>query len=311
MKVFYGLEHLEPIENAVVTSGTIDGVHLGHQKILARLAEIARKKNGHSVLITFWPHPRLVLGNRGKDLKLLSTIDEKIDLLRSFGLDYLIVIPFTKEFSQLTSEQFVCDILVEQIGTKMLVIGYDHHFGRNREGSFEYLSENADVFGFEVEEIPRQDIDHIGISSTKIREALKSHDIVAANEFLGRSYELRGKVIHGDSLGKKLGFPTANIDVTEDYKLIPQDGVYAVEVEFYGSQLQGMLNIGMRPTIDGNKRQMEVHIFEFDQDIYGETLIVRFLDFIRNEKKFSDIQELKEQLQKDKEAVLNVIKNRK
>lgn len=310
MKVFYGLEHLEPIENAVVTSGTFDGVHLGHQKILARLAELAKKKNGHSVLITFWPHPRLVLGNSRNDLKLLSTIDEKIDLLRSFGLDYLIVIPFTKEFSQLSSEQFVRDILVDRIGTKMLVIGYDHHFGRNREGSFEYLSENAADFGFEVEEIPRQDIDHIGISSTKIRESLSQQDILAGNEFLGRPYEIRGKVVHGNAFGKKMGFPTANIEVMEDYKLIPNDGVYAVEVEFYGSKLYGMLNIGMRPTVDGNKRQMEVHIFEFDQDIYGETLILRFLDFIRNERKFSDIQGLKRQLQMDMEAVLNVIKNR-
>lgn len=303
MKVFYGLDHIDKIPNAVVTSGTFDGVHVGHQKILQRISETAKKDNGYTVLITFWPHPRMVLNQNSGDLKLLSTIDEKIELLRSFGLDYLVVIPFTKEFSKLSSFQFVNDILVNTIGTKKLIIGYDHHFGRNREGSFEYLNENAEEFGFKVEEISRQDIDDIGISSTKIRNSLLNHKIHIANEFLGRNYDIRGKVIHGDSRGTSMGFPTANIEIKEDYKLIPADGVYAVEVEFYGSEFYGMLNIGKRPTVDGRKKQMEVHIFDFDQDIYGETLIIRFLDFIRIEKKFSDIQELKNQLKTDMQTV--------
>ncbi len=308
MKVFYGLEHIEKIPNAVVTSGTFDGVHIGHQKILQRISETAKKDKGYSVLITFWPHPRLVLDQNNSQLKLLSTIDEKIELLRSFGLDYLVVIPFTKSFSKLSSFQFVNDILVETIGTKKLIIGYDHHFGRNREGSFEYLNENANKFGFTVEEISRQDIDDIGISSTKIRHSLLNHQISIANDFLGRPYEVRGKVVHGDSRGKEMGFPTANVEIKEDYKLIPSDGVYAVEVEFYGSEFYGMLNIGMRPTIDGKKKQMEVHIFDFNQEIYGETLIIRFLDFIRIEKKFSDIQELKKQLDTDMKTVKDRIK---
>ncbi len=308
MKVFYGLDHIDKIPNAVVTSGTFDGVHVGHQKILQRLSETAKKDNGYSVLITFWPHPRMVLNQNNKDLKLLSTIDEKIELLRSFGLNYLVVIPFTTEFSKLSSFQFVNEILVNKIGTKKLVIGYDHHFGRNREGSFEYLNENSKEFGFAVEEISRQDIDDIGISSTKIRDSLLNHNISTANEFLGRAYDIRGKVVHGDSRGKEMGFPTANVEIKEDYKLIPADGVYAVEVEFYGSEFYGMLNIGMRPTVDGKKKQMEVHIFDFDQNIYGETLIVRFIDFIRFEKKFSDIQELMDQLKTDMNTVKERIK---
>lgn len=310
MKVVYGIENIEAIPNAVVTSGTFDGVHIGHQKILQRICETAKKDNGHSVLLTFWPHPRLVLDKAANQLKLLSTIDEKIGLLKEFGLDYLIVIPFTKEFSKLSSFEFVQQILVEKIGTKKLVIGYDHHFGRNREGSFDYLNDNSEKFGFKVEEISRQDIDDIGISSTKIREALLNHDITTANEFLGRSYDLRGKVIHGDARGKTIGFPTANIDVLEEYKLVPADGVYAVRVEFYGSWFNGMLNVGKRPTVDGRSKQMEVNIFDFNQTIYGETLVVQFVDYIRNERKFSDIQELKNQLISDKNQILEMIKNK-
>lgn len=305
MKVYYGLDNLNKIPNAIVTSGTFDGVHLGHQKILKRLNEIAEKENGKTVLITFWPHPRLVL-KKGADLKLLSTIDEKIDLLKSFGLDYLIVIPFTEEFSKLSSFDFVKKVLMDAIGTYKLVIGYDHHFGRNREGSFQYLKENAEQFGFEVEEISREDIDDIGISSTKIRNALKAHEIEVANEFLGRPYEMRGKVIHGDSKGREFGFPTANLDIAEDYKLIPENGVYAVEVEFYGSVFKGMLNIGTRPTVDGEDKRIEVNLFDFDNDIYGETLIVRFFKFIRIEQKFSDIHQLKNQLELDKVAVKKI-----
>lgn len=307
MKVFYGLNEIQKIEKAIVTSGTFDGVHIGHQKILDRLLELTKKEDGHSVLITFWPHPRIVLNKDSEDLKMLSTIDEKIELLRSYGLHYLVVIPFTKEFSEMSSFDFVQRILVDKIGTFKLVIGYDHHFGKNREGSFDYLNENADKFGFKLEEIPRQDIDEVGISSTKIRSALKTNDLDTANTFLGRNYEIRGKVIRGDSLGKSLGFPTANIEVKEDYKLIPAKGVYAVEVEFYGSKFFGMLNLGTRPTVDGKEKRIEVNIFNFDQEIYGETLIIRFLHFVRIEEKFSDIQELKEQLGRDKKEILNLI----
>jgi riboflavin kinase/FMN adenylyltransferase len=311
MKVHFGLDHLSPISNAVVTSGTFDGVHLGHRKILSRLTELAQKHKGHSVLITFWPHPRMVLKPEDKTLKLLSTIDEKIELLREFGLDYLIVIPFTKEFSQLSSEQFVQNILVNKVGTHKLVIGYDHHFGKNREGSFEYLKEHASIFGFAVEEISRQDIENVGISSTKIREALNSHDVASAHAFLGRHYSIQGKVIEGDALGRTIGFPTANIEIKEDYKLIPEDGVYAVSVSFYGSKFHGMLNIGNRPTIEGSERKIEVHIFNFNQDIYGETLVISFLEFIRNEQKFSDIEGLKRQLEQDKSKIIALLENNK
>lgn len=299
MKVYQGLDHFIKLSYAVVTSGTFDGVHIGHQKILARLQEIAQLYNGETVVITYWPHPRLIVSTDSADLKLLSTIDEKIELLEKYGVDHLIIIPFTREFSQLSSEEFITNILVEQIGTRKLVIGYDHRFGKNREGSFEHLKQNAPAYGFEVEEIPRQDIDDVGVSSTRIRNALTEGNIHIANEYLGNPYSITGNVVAGDQIGRLLGFPTANMSLDQPYKLIPMDGIYAVTVFHLKKLYQGMLYIGTRPTIDGKMRSIEVNIFDFDKTIYGDTLTIFFIDLIRKDQKFADMAALQRQLHQD------------
>lgn len=299
MKVYHGITHFKRLATAVVTSGTFDGVHIGHQKILSRLREVSRQYGGESVVITFWPHPRLVVSTDSQDLKLLSTIEEKIELLARMQVDHLLIIPFTKAFSLLTSEEFINRILVEKIGTKRLVMGHDHRFGRNREGSFEHLRAHAAQYGFEVEEIPRQDIEDMGVSSTRIRNALREGNLPVANEYLGRPYSLKGKVVKGQQRGRTIGYPTANIGVSEPYKLIPADGVYAVRVH-YGDHLhQGMLNIGVRPTVGGLTRTIEVHLFDFDQDLYGQELTIHFEARIRQERKFAGMEELKRQLNQD------------
>jgi riboflavin kinase/FMN adenylyltransferase len=307
MKIYHGIEDFVRLNNAVVTSGTFDGVHVGHSKILSRLREIATKTNGETVVITFWPHPRLVLHPEDTSLKLLNTFEEKAELLKAQGINHLIRIPFTKEFSQLTSEEFITRILVDTIGTKKLVIGHDHHFGKNREGSFEQLILNGPKYGFEVEEIPRQDVDHVGVSSTKIRHALEAGDIETATHFLGHTYSVTGRVVMGDKLGRLLGFPTANIEIDTAYKLIPADGIYAVTIEFGHQRFNGMLYIGNRPTVNGVKRNIEVNIFDFNKDIYGDSLTIFFHNLIRSDIKFNDLEELKKQLQLDKVAALRVL----
>lgn len=304
MQVYQGLEEFTKIDNAVVTTGTFDGVHLGHQSILKRLIEISQKINGENVILTFFPHPRMVLQS-DTDLKLINTIDEKIQLLEEAGIDHLIIHPFTTEFSRTSSMEFVRDILVNQIGTKKLVIGYDHHFGRNREGSFEHLKEFGPLYGFEVEEIPAQDIEDVNISSTKIRKAIAKGDIHTARDYLGYAFSIHGKVIHGQKIGRELGFPTANLFVKNPYKLIPANGIYAVEVEWKGESFQGMLNIGNRPTVEENPSSVsiEVNIFDFNENIYGENLKISFVSRIRDEKKFASKDELVAEIAKDKSKV--------
>lgn len=294
--------------SAVVTSGTFDGVHIGHQKILGRLRELARDTGGETVVVTFWPHPRFVLHPEDNSLKLLSTFEEKVVLFDALGVDHLVQIPFTKQFSQLRSDQFIHKILVEKIGTRYLVIGYDHRFGKNREGSFEYLKEHAHEYGFEVEEIPRQDVDHIGVSSTKIRNALSEGDVHTANEYLGRPYHLQGQVTYGKQVGRSIGFPTANLQMLASYKLIPADGVYAVRVQVHGREYQGMMNIGFRPTVDGRTRQVEVHLFDFDQTVYGEMMDVWVIGRIRAEVRFDGVDALKAQLEQDKQAAHRLLR---
>lgn len=307
MKIYHSLDDFTRLNYGVVTSGTFDGVHLGHQKIIQRLDEISRKNMGESVVITFWPHPRIILRPTDLSLKLLNTFEEKAELLRQQNIDHLIRIPFTKEFSQLTSQEFITNILVETIGTKKLVIGYDHRFGKNREGSFEQLKLNGPTYGFEVEEIPQQDIDHVAVSSSKIRKALEGGDIDTATHFLGRPYSLTGRVIKGDKLGRVLGFPTANIDLDSHDKLIPTEGIYAVRVSYEKMEFGGMLYIGTRPTVDGSKRSIEVNIFNFEKEIYGESLLISFIKLLRMDSKFHDLQSLKEQLHKDKESALQAL----
>lgn len=309
MKIYHGLDDFTRLSYAVVTSGTFDGVHLGHQKILARLKELATQMKGETVVITFWPHPRLVLHPEDSTLKLLNTFEEKAELLKSLDIQHLVRIPFTKEFSQLSSQQFITKILVEGIGTKKLIIGYDHRFGKNREGSFEQLKLNGPTYGFDVEEIPEQDIDHLAISSSKIRKALEQGDPDAARQLLGRPYSLTGRVVKGDKLGRLMGFPTANIDIDTHYKLIPMDGIYAVTVNQGPAVFRGMLYIGNRPTVNGTKRNIEVNLFDFNKDIYGEELTIHFHQLIRTDSRFEDLEALKKQLQQDKANTLSVLSN--
>ncbi len=307
MKVHYNIDEIPEIKNAIVSQGTFDGVHLAHKKIIERLKQIASIKNGETVIITFEPHPRIVLLTLDHGLQLLSTLNEKINLLEKAGVDHLIILPFTKEFSRLSSEQFIRNILVNKLKTNTLVIGYDHRFGKNREGSFEHLKTSASLYGFEVEEIPEQDIDEIAVSSTKIRQALLNNDIQTAQKYLGNSYSLEGKVIKGKQLGRTIGYPTANIEVENLYKLIPQDGVYAVWVWYNKARFGGMLNIGNNPTIKDKGRSIEVNIFNFDKEIYTENLKIEFVSKLRNEEKFNGLDALKNQLHLDKQNALAIL----
>jgi len=299
MKVYKHLSEFNPIKNAVVTTGTFDGVHIGHQKIIHRVKEIAHQIAGESVIITFHPHPRLVLFPEDNHLKMLNTLPEKIQLLAASGIDHLIIIPFTKEFSRLSSVDFIQQILVDQIGTKKLVIGYDHHFGKNREGSFEHLKHYGLSYGFEVEEIPKQDINDVGVSSTKIRTALAQHHIEIANQYLGYPYAMEGIVVKGDQIGRSIGFPTANIQIQESHKLIPADGIYAVHIQWQSQTYKGMLYIGDRPTVQGSKKVIEVNIFDFDKEIYDEQIQVKLIQYIRGDQKFESLDALKLSIQQD------------
>lgn len=308
MRIYEGINNFKRLDYAVVTSGTYDGVHKGHQKILQRMMEVARNEGGETVLISFWPHPRMVLNNDPGFLKLINTMEEKQELLRNIGINHLILIPFTFEFAQTSSEDFIKNILVDAIGTRKLIIGYNHRFGKNREGNFNNLVRDSSKYGFEVEEIPKHEIDHLGISSTIIRKSLMKGDILTANNYLGHSFLINGLVIHGDKLGKTIGFPTANLQIEEAYKLIPGDGVYAVKVMVKGNEFSGMLNIGKRPTVDGLNRKIEVHILDFTDDIYNERISITFVIKIRDEKKFKSIDHLKIQLQKDKKTIQDILK---
>ncbi len=307
MKVYRSLSEFTPLKNAVVTSGTFDGVHLGHKKIISRLLETAKEKNGESVVITYWPHPRLIVSPGNDNLRLLSNLDEKIELLHELGVEHLLVLPFTREFSELTSEKFVEDILISSIGTKTLVIGYDHRFGKNREGGFDYLKKNSERFKIDIVEIPRQEIENLTISSTKIRKALQIGSIRVANELLGRYYSFQGLVKKGRQLGRTIGFPTANVNVSKKYKLIPELGVYAVKVILRNKIFKGVMNIGNRPTVDGIGITQEVHILDFEDDIYGENLKVEVVDFIRPEMKFDGVNELIEQIKLDCEKAKAIL----
>lgn len=307
MKVYQSINEFKKVNGAVVTTGTFDGVHIGHRKIIARINEIARKIDGESVLLTFHPHPRMVLFPDDHGLELITTLDEKIELLREAGVQNLIVHPFTREFSRTTSIDFIRDILVDRLGTSVLVIGYDHHFGRNREGSFEHLRESGPLYGFKVEEISAQDVDDVAVSSTKIRAALTSGDVATAAKYLSSMYQLTGTVVHGDKLGRTLGFPTANLQLEDRNKVVPANGVYACYVLLGERKFTGMLNIGTRPTVDGGARRIEVHIFDIDEHLYGEKLTLQLKERIRDEQKFESMEQLQQQLKKDKEKAVALL----
>ncbi len=286
-------------QDTIVTIGTFDGVHIGHQKIIKRLINAGNLQDLKSVVLTFFPHPRMVL-QKDSNIKLINTIDERHDILEALGLDYLLVKKFTTAFSRLSAEDFVKQILVDKLHAKKVIIGYDHRFGRNRNADINDLKKFGEQFGFEVEEISAQDINDVAVSSTKIRAALLAGDIAKANSFLGYPFMLNGTVVKGKGLGKQLDYPTANINIKEDYKLIPKQGAYIVNANINGQLVFGMMNIGMNPTVNGNKQTIEVHFLNFDNDLYEETLQINLLERIRDEEKFESVDALKAQLAKDK-----------
>ncbi len=298
MQILNSIYDFKPTHKTFVTIGTFDGVHIGHQKIIKKLVLEAKKENKKSVLLTFFPHPKMVL-QKDASIKLIDTIDERAKHLEKIGLDYLIIHPFTKDFSRLTALEFVKDILVNRFNISKLIIGYDHHFGKNREGNIKQLTEYSHLYDFKVEEIPAQDIDEVAVSSTKIRQAILNGNIETANAYLGSNFTLYGKVVGGKQLGNKLGFPTANIKVLEDYKLIPKTGAYVVKSVINNKTIFGMMNIGKRPTVDGSYQTIEVHFFDFSSDLYNTFLNIEVLHFLREEQKFNSVEELVAQLKKD------------
>lgn len=312
MKVYHSINEFQPLPKAIVTSGSFDGVHIAHQKILKKVAVYAQKEGAESVLITFWPHPKKVLNPSAK-IPLINTLGEKIQLVKSCGINHLLIIPFNRDFSQMSSLDFVEKVIVETIGTQKLIIGYDHRFGRNREGGFNYLKANAQSFGFEVEEIPRQEIEETTISSTLIRSLLAEGNLLKANQLLGYHYMFSGVVVRGNQLGRTIGFPTANLQLQESDKILPKTGVYAIEASLNnGEKHFGMMNIGFRPTVAEEEltiKTIEVHLFNFSGDIYGSNLTIRIHDFIRKEIKFANIEQLKSQLQKDRDKVYSFFFN--
>ena len=308
MKSVNNISNFSSKEQTFVTIGTFDGVHFGHQKIIERLVFEAKKVKKKSVLLTFFPHPRMVL-QKDASIELLNTIDERASLLEKTGLDYLIIHPFSKAFSRTSAFEFVRDILVNQLNISKLIIGYDHHFGKNREGNITQLTEYSHLYDFNVEEIPAQDIDDVSVSSTKIRKALHLGNLRTANNYLGYNFMLCGTVVNGKKLGGKIGYPTANISVKERYKLIPKTGVYVVQTKIQNETVFGMMNIGNRPTVNGNHQTIEVHFFDFNKDLYGKKLTIELLYFLRDEKKFGSIDLLIHQLKKDEKTARDYIKN--
>lgn len=302
------IETYKSVKQAVITIGTFDGVHIGHQKIVNRLIETSHQNNLVSVILTFFPHPRMVL-QTDANLKLLNTIDERSKILDNLGLDYLLIKEFSIEFSRLSAEDFAKQILVDKLQAKKVIIGYDHRFGKNRNASIEDLKAFGEKYNFEVEEISAQDINAVAVSSTKIRTALIDGDIKKANTFLGYNFMLTGKVVKGKRLGRQINFPTANIQIEEDYKLIPKQGSYIVSSIIDDELIYGMMNIGVNPTVNGDKETIEVHFFNFDKDLYNSKIQINLINRIRDEQKFKSVEALKTQLSKDKSTALEFLKS--
>ena len=306
MKIYRSIEDYDEDKRSVVTIGTFDGIHLGHQEILSRLIKSSKNKDLNSVVLTFFPHPRIIL-NKYNEVKMIDTLDEKIIHLNEIGIDSLIIHPFDRNFSLLSANQFIKDFLVDKLKIKHIIIGYDHRFGKGREASVTDLKNYANDYDFTVEEIKAQEIEKITVSSTKIRNSINQGDIKTTEKYLGRYFNLTGKVVKGDGLGKKINYPTANIFIEETYKIIPKDGVYLVETIIKDKLFKGMMNIGHRPTIGTKDKSIEVHLFNFNEDIYGQVISIKMISKIRDEKKFSSIQALKEQLVKDENYCLKLI----
>ncbi|MBP6977010.1 MAG: bifunctional riboflavin kinase/FAD synthetase [Bacteroidales bacterium] len=309
MKIYKGIEEVKGIDFPVVTVGTFDGVHLGHQKIIDRLKEVARERGGETVVITFEPHPRSVVHPDSWNLKLINSPAKKTELLERTGIDHLVILPFTPEFASMTSYEFIRNILLDGINMKWIVVGFDHHFGKDRLGNHHSLRDFGQSLGFGVEEVAPMYIDGVAVSSSKIRNALNEGDIRKANRYLGYTYSIQGKVIPGYQVGRKIGFPTANIEVDDALKLITANGVYACRIQWKGREFDGMGNIGNRPTLNRNDHTVEVNIFDFDHEIYGDFLIIGWIDRIRNEIRFPDLEALRAQLEKDKDAAKNILQH--
>jgi len=306
MKIFNNIQSYSSEKESILTIGTFDGVHIGHNKILTKLVEESKKNNLSSLIMTFFPHPRMVL-QKSQEIKMIDTIDEKIYLFEKTGVDNLIIQPFDENFSKIRAKEFVEEILVKKLKIKHIIIGYDHRFGKDREASVDDLKKFGLNYMFTVEEIAAQEIHSIAISSTKIRNAILKGEIKKCNEYLGRNFMLTGEVVHGDGLGKKINFPTANIKIPETYKIIPKNGVYLVRAIINSERYFGMMNIGVRPTIGGEKKSLEIHFFNFKDNIYNKTISVEIICKIRDEEKFSSIDELKIQLKKDEQFCLKLI----
>ena len=309
MRVFHKLEEVKKIKKPIVTIGTFDGVHLGHQKIIKKIIKEAKKVDGESVLLTFYPHPRMVLYPKNHGLQLLQTQKEKLNSLKETGIDNVVILPFSMEFSRIPAWDFVRDILVNSIGVHTLVIGYDHQFGKNREGNINYLHDVSNSFNFKVIEISAEEVNDVNISSTKIRNALFDGNVEIPKNYLGRPFLISGEVVKGDGIGSKIGFPTANISIKDDTKLIPQKGVYGVLTRQKNKEFYGIMNIGTRPSIQTKKteQRIEVYLFDFNEDIYGEWMEIKLLKRIRNENKFDSLEALKKQIIKDEITMRNFL----
>ncbi len=309
MQVHRELDQLPPFRNAVVTIGTFDGVHQGHRLIIHHLREEAAKIGGETVLITFHPHPRKVVSSTILGIRLLNTLEERIDLLEQAGIDHLVIVPFTEAFANQPAEAYIRDFLVERFHPHTVIIGYDHRFGKDRLGDYRMLEEQASHFGFRLKEIPKHILREVSISSTRIREAILQHQVELANELLGYPFFFDGEVVHGNKLGRQLGFPTANLRIVNDEKITPGDGIYAVYAQVLGEEerLKGMMSIGFRPTVDGKQRVIEVNLFEFNRDIYGKTLRVYLKKHLREEVKYDNLEDLVAQIRQDKVDSLSVL----
>lgn len=309
LKIYQSLNEFKPSRKTIVTLGTFDGVHLGHNVILDKICNTAKQENLESVLLTFFPHPRLIVSN-DSEIKMLNTMAEKAKLLKQKGIQNFIIHPFDKLFSELSPREFVAQILVKQLNIQKIIIGYDHKFGKNRAADFNDLIAFGKEFGFEVEEIPAKQVDEVAVSSTKIRNSLLEGNISLANDYLGYSYMLSGIVIKGNQLGRTIGFPTANIEVSENYKLIPKNGVYIVSAIVNNQTIFGMMNIGIKPTLGDNIPTIEVHLLDFSEDIYGQEIQVNVIERLRDEQKFESFEALKSQLEIDKTNTLDYFKKR-
>jgi len=306
LKLFHSINDFQSTKKTILTLGTFDGVHIGHKKILERITQNTENGKYESLVLTFFPHPRMVLQEKS-EIRLLNTINEKTKLLEASGIENLVVHPFNESFSRLTAEEFVDTILVDKFQIQKIIIGHDHRFGRNRTANIDDLIAFGIEYGFEVEQISAQEIQDVSVSSTKIRKALNEGDMELANKYLDYDYFLNGTIVKGKQLGRTIGFPTANIHIEEDYKLIPKIGVYVVKAIVNQEIVFGMMNIGFNPTVNGDKQTIEVHLFDFDKDIYDQNIEVSLLHYIREEQKFSSVDALKEQLNQDKTVALDFV----